>query len=422
MIRLTCLSLAMAAVAPFGCPPTDTTPPYDDSLRDTIAVTASAAPTTASAGDTVTLQAAGTAPDDGAEIHFFWQQIGGGGTAIQDSDQPAATFAAPSLKNEQTLTFLVTAATAAGATGRAEVKVLVKADPDYSEHDFGDSSGSGSDQSPTADAGQNQSVRPGETVALDGTNSTGIGLQYRWRQVSGAGVTLTDTAPGKVEFVAPAYQPDGDNDLVFELTVTDSQSRSVNDRTRVTVRDPNVSDTEVKVSTTMGDFVIELYPEDAPLTVENFLQYVDDGFYDGTLFHRVIPGFVIQGGGYTSGLNVKDTRDPVAIESDNGLENDRTAVAMARMTDPNSATSQFYVNLVDNDFLNYTSPEDPGYTVFGHVTEGMDIVDLIATVQTESRAGFNDVPVTDVIINSITRLQLNPGSTGADSKTPQPGQ
>ena len=406
MIRLTCLSLAMAALAPFGCPPTDTNIPFDDSLRDTLTVTATANAKLATVSKSVTLQATATAPDDGGAMRYTWQQTRGSGATLQNADQAVATFAAPSVKTQQTLTFLVTAVNAAGATGRAEVSVVVASDPNYKEHEFGEGSPNGGSTTPTANAGQNQSVLPADTVTLDGTDSTGIDLEYAWRQISGTSVTLSVTEAGKVQFTAPAYQPDGDNVLIFEVTVTDSRGASNKDRIRVTIRNPDASDTEVKVSTSMGDFFIELFPDDAPNTVENFLQYVDDGFYDGTLFHRVVPGFVIQGGGYTSGLNEKETRDAIDIESDNGRNNDRATVAMARMSDPNSATSQFYVNLVDNDFLNFTSEQDPGYTVFGQVTEGMDVVDLIATVQTESRAGFNDVPVTDVIINSITRRDL----------------
>jgi cyclophilin family peptidyl-prolyl cis-trans isomerase len=130
---------------------------------------------------------------------------------------------------------------------------------------------------------------------------------------------------------------------------------------------------------------------------------VDDGFYDGTIFHRVIPDFVVQGGGFEPGLVEKDTRDMIVNEATNGLKNTRGSIAMARRNEPDSATSQFYFNVADNTSLDYTSTS-PGYTVFGWVIRGMSVVDQIATVQTESRDGFDDVPVEDVLIESIERI------------------
>jgi peptidyl-prolyl cis-trans isomerase A (cyclophilin A) len=163
----------------------------------------------------------------------------------------------------------------------------------------------------------------------------------------------------------------------------------------------------VRVTTTLGDFVIELYPEDAPTTVDNFLEYVDDGFYDGTVFHRVIADFVVQGGGLTPDLIEKETRPPIMNESFNGLTNTRASVAMARTGDPDSATVQFFVNLKDNLDLDATSTV-PGYAVFGRVIEGMDVVDSIAAVPTEQREGLADVPVEDVVIENIQRTDLPP--------------
>jgi cyclophilin family peptidyl-prolyl cis-trans isomerase len=161
----------------------------------------------------------------------------------------------------------------------------------------------------------------------------------------------------------------------------------------------------VRVITSLGEFVIELDPEDAPVTVENFLQYVNEDFYDGTIFHRVVADFVLQGGGMGPDLVEKETRDPIANESNNGLSNLRATVAMARTDDPNSATAQFYVNLVDNAELDAT-PFNPGYAVFGRVVEGMDVVDQIAAVATESRGGLTDVPVEDVVIEDVERIIL----------------
>ena len=163
-----------------------------------------------------------------------------------------------------------------------------------------------------------------------------------------------------------------------------------------------------RISTSLGDFVIALDAELAPLTVANFLQYVEDDFYDGTIFHRVVPDFVVQGGGLTADLVSKETRAPIPSEAANGLSNARGTIAMARTDDPNSATAQFFINLVDNTELDAT-PAQPGYTVFGQVIEGMEVVDLIAAVPTEDRDELTDVPVEDVIISDIEWLDLSDG-------------
>ena len=157
----------------------------------------------------------------------------------------------------------------------------------------------------------------------------------------------------------------------------------------------------VVITTSMGLIKVELSPDKAPLSVQNFLSYVDKNFYDGTIFHRVIGTFMIQGGGFDADLKLKATSAPVKNESDNGLKNDRGTIAMARTNLPNSATSQFFINVVDNGMLNY--PTNNGYAVFGHVTEGMDVVDRIKAVQTGSKNGMSDVPVTPVVIQSIRR-------------------
>ncbi|MFP4295760.1 MAG: peptidylprolyl isomerase [Halothiobacillaceae bacterium] len=167
------------------------------------------------------------------------------------------------------------------------------------------------------------------------------------------------------------------------------------------------ADPRVALETTEGRIVIALDPERAPATVENFLEYVDDGHYDGTLFHRVIAGFMIQGGGFTETFEQKPTRAPVKNEADNGLDNDRGTIAMARTMDPQSATAQFFINVVDNDFLNFTAPTPRGYgyTVFGRVIEGMDVVDRIATRATGPGGPFpSDVPREAVLIESAEKL------------------
>jgi len=158
--------------------------------------------------------------------------------------------------------------------------------------------------------------------------------------------------------------------------------------------------TKVKLTTSQGDLLIQLDAEKAPLSAENFLQYVRDGHYDGTVFHRVIDGFMIQGGGFEPGLKQKPTRDPIQNEAQNGLKNEPYTLAMARTPDPHSATAQFFINVANNDFLNFTSP-DPrgfGYAVFGKVIEGTEVVDQIKKVKTGSKGFHQDVPVEDVVI------------------------
>ncbi|MHB1085915.1 MAG: peptidylprolyl isomerase [Thiobacillus sp.] len=161
----------------------------------------------------------------------------------------------------------------------------------------------------------------------------------------------------------------------------------------------------VKLHTNHGIITLELDAEKAPKTVENFLQYVRDGFFDGTIFHRVIDGFMIQGGGFEPGMTQKPTRDMIENEASNGLKNEAYTVAMARTPNPNSATAQFFINIANNSFLDFTAPtpQGYGYAVFGKVVEGMDVVDKIKKVKTGNRAGHQDVPLEDV---AITKAEI----------------
>jgi len=169
---------------------------------------------------------------------------------------------------------------------------------------------------------------------------------------------------------------------------------------------PDAAHPRVALDTSKGRIVLELYPDKAPKTVANFLQYVKSGHYDGVIFHRVIDGFMIQTGGFTADMSQKPTKEPIQNEADNGLKNERGTIAMARTGDPHSASAQFFVNTVNNDFLNHKSktPQGWGYTVFGKVVEGMDVVDQIAKVRTGTRSGFQDVPVEPVVIKKATAL------------------
>jgi cyclophilin family peptidyl-prolyl cis-trans isomerase len=152
----------------------------------------------------------------------------------------------------------------------------------------------------------------------------------------------------------------------------------------------------ITIKTNLGDITLELNASSAPITTENFLAYVNDGFFNNLIFHRVIPGFMIQGGGFDADMQQKKGRDPIKLEADTGLKNVRGSIAMARTNDPHSATSQFFINLKDNAFL------DKQYAVFGQVTEGMDVIDTIAKQKTGTKAGHQDVPVEPIIIETIT--------------------
>ena len=158
----------------------------------------------------------------------------------------------------------------------------------------------------------------------------------------------------------------------------------------------------VKLATSAGDIVVELDQAKAPKTVDNFLQYVKDKHYDGTVFHRVIDGFMIQGGGFTANMQQKPTRAPIALEASNGLKNDKYTIAMARTGNPDSATSQFFINVKDNAMLNAPNPDGHGYTVFGKVVSGTEVVDKIRTARTGTKGGMENVPLDTITIQSAS--------------------
>ncbi len=412
MIRVTLfglLLLPLAQILPDGCPmqgepPTTTPEPVD---RRPIETSASASPDRAATDEMVELTASVANPSG---VSFSWFQVSGPGARLTNADSATARFSAPSLREDATLRFMVSTTNAAGDVGRATVDVLVLLDdtlPFDPDDGSGPNPGDGGTGSLVARAGVDQQVRGGDLVTLDASGSRGTGLSFRWRQVGGPMVQLIEDDSAMPSFVAPAESA-GLNTVEFEVIVTDNKGASDTDRVLVRIMPPGGDpddDTmpQVRLVTNFGNIVLELNPAAAPITVENFLQYVDEGFYTNTLFHRVVPGFVVQGGGFLPGLTPKDTRDPIALEADNGLQNDQATVGMARTNAPNSATSQFYINLVDNDSLN-ADTQPPGFAVFGRVVEGFDIVTRIAAVATESRDGFMDVPVNDVLIRRAERV------------------
>ncbi|MCG3128378.1 MAG: hypothetical protein CHACPFDD_03266 [Phycisphaerae bacterium] len=407
MIRISLLAVGMTTLAQIvpGCPLTDSTTD-NTTHRGNITTAASTSATNADVGETVTLSATA----QGGGVSFSWFQIAGSGVRLSDASSASATFVAPSLSAAQTLKFRVSTRNADGDVGYADVEVAISADPNFGQSDDDDDGGGGGGGTAVvARAGSDQTVDQSTTVSLDGRASSGTGLTFRWKQLSGPTVLLANADTSVASFNAPFFSPGtADNRLVFELLVRDASGRSSTDTVTITIRNPAFGGkSRVRMKTSMGDIVVELEDDKSPLTVTNFLQYVDDQFYDDTLIHRVIPDFVIQGGGFTANGNEKTTRAAIINEAKtSGLLNTRGTIAMARTNDANSATSQFFINLKDNTTLDPTD-SNPGYAVFGTVVEGMSIVDEIAGVETTTKnfngSPYDDVPVEDVVVNSIRR-------------------
>ena len=278
----------------------------------------------------------------------------------------------------------------------------------------------------TPEASAADAATVGQTVALTARLADDVdpsGLAFRWFQTYGRAVEILDADTLDASFVAPSLF--SEQTLRFRLDVTVSDGTILSDDVAVTVAadpeygldetvdeesDEDDPHPQVRLVTNKGTIIVELDRENAPLSVNNFLRYVDDDFYEGTVFHRVIPDFVIQGGGYDEDLEQKETRPPIRNEADNGLRNDRGTIAMARTNVYDSATSQFYINVVDNDSLNYTTA-GTGYAVFGRVIDGMDVVDEIAEVETGTRNGMSDVPVDNVVLWRAVRVSTDSGGS-----------
>jgi cyclophilin family peptidyl-prolyl cis-trans isomerase len=201
---------------------------------------------------------------------------------------------------------------------------------------------------------------------------------------------------------AACASPQAEEESTKNEATESSNLESTNPEQEESMTDKSKPPVHIVIETSVGVLTAELYPDKAPVTVENFLAYVDDRYYDETIFHRVIDGFMVQGGGFTADGTQKDTKDPIVLESQNGLKNEIGTLAMARTNAPNSATSQFFINVNNNDFLNYR-PGNPGYAVFGKVTTGMDILNKIRQVKTGNFQGHADWPVETVKIEKIYR-------------------
>ena len=196
--------------------------------------------------------------------------------------------------------------------------------------------------------------------------------------------------------------------FIFSLTACNAESKETSQSKEPQATGAKMSENpKIKIETSMGEIILELDAKNAPLSTENFISYVKDGFYDGTIFHRVIPGFMVQGGGMNPDMSEKKTKATIKNEANNGLKNDRGTLAMARTTEPHSASSQFFVNVKDNEFLNFKSEDMQGwgYAVFGKVIEGMDVVDKIVAVDAGDKGFHQNVPTTPVLMNKVTIIE-----------------
>jgi cyclophilin family peptidyl-prolyl cis-trans isomerase len=282
------------------------------------------------------------------------------------------------------------------------------------------------DVSAPASAGKGEAVTLTARLLGNGDLSAVV---LQWHQTAGRAVVLSSATGSEVQFTAPSLDTSQMLGFRVDALLPDGTivSRDVNVEVQAAADDGDEPNRPlVRIETNMGAFVVELYPDRAPITVANFLDYVDSGFYEGTIFHRVIADFVVQGGGFTPDLEEKTPRDPIENESTNGLKNDRGTISMAkRADDPDSGTSQFFINLVNNDSLN-PSPGELGHAVFGRVIAGMEVVDAIAAVETESRNDLDDVPVEDVLVTEVRRLApgepLDAGIPAGDGTPDAPGR
>ncbi len=337
---------------------------------------------TVGAGATVTLDGSGSSdPDEGDELTFAWKQVSGPEVTLADANEAVATFTAPA--GGVTLGFRLGVDDGREGSASDEVTIFVLG----------------------AEAGEDHNVVPRVTVTLDGSASSVSGdddLTYHWQQTDGETVVLSDPDVQRPTFTVPVEAADA-SVLTFQLTVENADGVTAVDTVTLTV----VTQPVVRLETSEGDIDLEMLIDGAPITVVNFLQYVEDGFYDDTIFHRVIPDFVVQGGGYLPGLVEQDgVRDPITNEFSPDRSNVRGTVAMAKVGgNPDSATSQFFFNLSDNsgDPANLDT-QNGGFTVFARVTEDtMEVVDEIGRVQTGPQpvpegGTFDDVPLEDVLV------------------------
>lgn len=270
----------------------------------------------------------------------------------------------------------------------------------------------------TVEATAPTSAGRGDLVSLSARVIDGPGeVTYQWYQTYGRAVELSSNLGPIVTFDAPSLP--STQELRFRVDSTVRGQTFSDEVTIVIAEDPSYGfepgsgdgggggDSDpapvVRLVTSKGTMVVELNRTKAPVSVRNFLRYVDEGFYNGTVFHRVIADFVIQGGGFDQELAEKETHEPIINEASNGLKNVRGTIAMARLPDPDSATSQFYFNLIDNDSLNKTD-NLPGYAVFGRITEGLSVMDAIGAVETGDKNGMSDVPIDNVVLTRVERV------------------
>jgi peptidyl-prolyl cis-trans isomerase A (cyclophilin A) len=339
---------------------------------------------------TVDLDASGTTDPDGDAMSFLWTQLTGPSVTLVNADTDIASFQAPAVLADTPLSFQVVVTDAQGNRSTGHVTVTVRMAI-----------------IPHAEAGNDKTTAPSIDVALAGSSwGSPTSVSYGWVQTAGPEVALTGADTATPNFVAPSV--DQKTVLTFQITATDLNGGSSSDSVNVTVA------SKVRFKTAMGDFVMHLRGDAAPVTVTNLLSYVTSGFYVGLTIHRVIPaetvpGGIIQGGGWDPNLNSPPRLDPIILESNNGLHNVRGAVAMARLSEPDTATSEFFINTDDNLDLDYNASTGAlGYAVFAEIVEGMDIVDAMSHVATTQRTApwnsnviFYDYPVVPIIFNEV---------------------
>ncbi|RJP34919.1 MAG: hypothetical protein C4547_10210 [Phycisphaerales bacterium] len=331
---------------------------------------------TVNGGQRVTLDATASSDADGSELTFVWRQLDGPRVTLANAATDTATFTSPMEDSELVFEVIVVDEHDARATDTVTITVTLE-----------------ENLPPRADAGRDRNVVEGLVVTLNASASSdpngGDTLSYLWEQTAGAEVTLSDGASEKATLTVP----DGADSLAFQVTVRDGFGEESTAGVTLTV----VQQPKARLKTSLGVVVIELLIDDAPVTSLNFLRYIDEGFYNGTVFHRIVPDFVVQGGGFLpDGSKQTGGRDPIVNEFDPQRSNVRGTVAMAKLGgDPDSATSEFFFNLADNS--ENLDNQNGGFTVFANVIEGMDVVDAMAAVELDGES-----PVEDIVLESAT--------------------
>ncbi len=390
-----CLIVAISLV---GCMPGVLESLQTENRRPVASI---AAPGSAAAGQTIVLDGSGSTDPDGDTLRYAWVQVVGPNVVLADANQATASFEVPTVSSDMIASFQLVVTDPAGLQDTASVSVTFSPAtvPEPLE----------------AMAGPDLQVISLSQAPLSGGSTGGVGTlrAYMW---STEALTATINEPNQptTSFSVPAV--DERTEIPFTLTVVDEAGQTSTDQLIATVHVPRVRFNMTQGGAPLGEFVVQLNPVKAPQGAPNFLGYVSSGFYDGLVFHRTIPELdpehtyaIIQGGGFDPALVEKTPGDPIPLESNNNWSNLRGTVAYARTFEPDSATSQFFINVSDNPGFDWAGDSNPGYAVFAEVVEGMDVVDAISQVPTQDlsaayggSAAFKRVPVPPVVIESAT--------------------